>query len=138
MMTVGRGLIPIGRSAMTKIAVMIVDDCPTVTHGLRSILKFQADMEVVGDAAGGDEAITIARKLQPTVILLDADIPGCDCIETARSLKISLPTTKIIFMAVHPSHIDSAIEAGADRLLMKDAPRQELIETIRELAVEDG
>lgn len=127
------GLIPAKRDVMNKITVMIVDDSADVTDGLRGILKPHEDLEVVGDATDGEAAIAIAQELQPSVILMDAELPGCDCVEITRCLKRNLPATKVIFMAIHPSHIDAAIEAGADRLLMKDSSRHELIETIREL-----
>ena len=138
MIVTDSGLIPAKRDVMNKITVMIVDDSAAVTDGLRGILKPQEDLEVVGDATDGKAAVTLAQQLQPSVILMDAELPGCDCVKITRDLKRNLPDTKIIFMAVHPSHIDVAIEAGADRLLMKDSSRYELIETIRELGELDS
>ena len=121
------------RYQLEKITVLIVDDSPTVTDGLRSILRAYPDIEVIGEATGGLEAIAKAEELRPNVILMDAQMPEVDGVEATRFIKERLPDTKILFMAVHATHIDRALDAGADAFLMKDSGRQELLREIRKL-----
>ena len=65
---------------------------------------------------------------------MDAQMPGMDGVEATRIIKQRIPATKVLFLAVHASHIDDALEAGADGFMMKDATRQELLLNIRKLA----
>ena len=118
---------------MTKIRVLIVDDSPTVINGLQRILRAHPDIEVVAEAADGLEAIAKAEELRPDVILMDAQMPGIDGVETTRWIKELQPNTRILIMAVHATHIDPALDAGADAYLIKDSSRQELVEAIRKL-----
>ena len=121
-------------TAVAKITVMIADDSPVATNGLRSILRRHPDIEVVAEADGGLEALRLAEESRPNVVLMDAQMPGMDGVEATRRLKGSFPDIKVLFMAVHGTHIDAAIEAGADGYLMKDSGAQELLEAIRKLA----
>ena len=123
----------IERYQLEKITVLIVDDSPTVTDGPRSILRAYPDIELVGEATGGLEAIAKAEELRPDVILMDAQMPEVDGVEATRFIKERVPDTKILFMAVHATHIDRALDAGADTFLMKDSGRQELLQEIRKL-----
>lgn len=118
---------------MDRIRVLIVDDSPQARDGLRSILASQPDIDVVGVADGGPEATTLAGELQPDLMLMDAQMPGIDGAEATRAVKRCCPLVKVLFMAVHDRHIDEGIAAGADRCLMKDCTRQELLEAVREL-----
>ena len=118
---------------MQKIRVLIVDDSAAVRDGLSSILSAHADIEVVGEAVDGLDAVAKAQELQPDVILMDAQMPGVDGIEVTRRIKARFPETKVLFLAVHTSYIEEALAAGADSYLMKDCRRGELLKTIREL-----
>ena len=119
---------------MDRIRVLIVDDSPQARDGLRSILGSQTDIEVTAVAASGLEAIALAEELQPDLVLVDAQMPEMDGAETTRSIKRCCPLVKVLFMTVHDHHMDEGIAAGADRCLMKDCTRQELLRTVRELA----
>ena len=118
---------------MEKIRVLIVDDSPPVRHGLQSILRAYSDMDVVGEATDGREAIVIAEQVQPDVILMDAQMPGMDGAEATRHIKERWPSIKVLFLTVHSSYVEAAMAAGADGHLMKDCSRQELVQTIREM-----
>ncbi len=111
-----------------------MDDSPAISDSLLSILSSHGDIEVIGVASNGEEAVARAAEDRPDVILMDAQMPGMDGVETTRNVKQRVPETKVLFMAVHASHIDDALEAGADAFMMKDATRQELLLNIRRLA----
>ena len=116
-----------------KITVLIVDDSPAISDSLRSILSSHDDIVVIGVAFDGEEAVVRAEEHDPDVVLMDAQMPGMDGVEATRVLKQRSNETKVLFMAVHASHIDDALEAGADAFMMKDATRQELLHNIRRL-----
>ena len=118
---------------MRRIRVLIVDDSRAARDGLRSILNPNADMEVVGEAVNGIDAVAVVEKLQPDVILMDAQMPVMDGIEATVHIKALLPDTKVLILTVHMGFADEALAAGADRYLMKDSGRQELLAAIREL-----
>ena len=119
---------------MRKIRVLIVDDSTAVRGGLCSILGAHADIEVVGKAVDGLDAMAKANDLHPDVILMDAQMPEIDGVEATRRIKERFPEIKILFLTVHSSYIDEALAAGADGYLMKDCGREELLGAIRELA----
>ena len=118
---------------MEKIRVLIADDSPPVRHGLQSILRAYSDMELVGEAANGQEAIAMSEQVQPDVILMDAQMPVMDGVEATRHIKERWPSIKVLFLTVHSSYVEAAMAAGADGHLMKDCRRQELVQTIREM-----
>ncbi|MCI0440142.1 MAG: response regulator transcription factor [Chloroflexi bacterium] len=117
-----------------KIRLMIVDDSPEAADGLCSIFRAHQDIEVVGLANNGLDAVIVAVRLKPELILMDAQMPGIDGVEATRRIKARLPQTRVLFLAVHSTHIDAALEAGADGFLMKDSSRQELLNEVRRLA----
>jgi two-component system response regulator NreC len=118
---------------METIRVLIVDDSPVVRNGLQGILRAHPDIEVVGQATDGREAIAQAEQLQPGVILIDAQMPEMDGTEATRRIKERWPNIKVLFLTVHMGYIEAALAAGADGYLMKDSGRQELLQAIREL-----
>ncbi|MFQ5872902.1 MAG: response regulator transcription factor [Dehalococcoidia bacterium] len=118
---------------MDKIRVLIVDDSSVVRDGLQSILGADPNIEVVGHAADGLEAISKAEQLQPGVILMDAQMPEMDGVEATRRIKERSPNIKVLVLTVHTTYIQAALAAGADGYLMKDSGRQELLQAIRNL-----
>ena len=118
---------------MQKIRVLIVDDNAAVRDGLCAILSAHADIEVVGKAVDGLDAVAKVNDLYPDVILMDAQMPKMDGIEATRHIKERFPKIKILFLTVHANYIDEALAVGADGYVMKDCAREELLEAVRKL-----
>ena len=102
-----------------------------VRDGLCIILSAHPDIEVVGKAMDGLEAIAKANDLHPDVILMDAQMPRMNGMEATRRIKERFPEIKILFLTVHSNYIDEALAAGADGYLMKDCGREELLKAVR-------
>ena len=118
---------------MGTIRVLIVDDSQYIRASLRSILQAHADVEVVADVGDGPAAVSTAEKKRPDVVLMDAQMPGMSGVEATRLVKSISPGSKVLFLAVHARHVGPAVAAGADAYLMKDAPRGDLLASVRSL-----
>ncbi|MBM3165975.1 MAG: response regulator transcription factor [Chloroflexi bacterium] len=119
---------------MEKIKVLLVDDNEVVREGLKSILEPQPDIEVIGQATDGLDAVAKAEELRPDVILMDAQMPVMDGTEATKRIKQSLPGVKVLFLTVYGDYVGGALAAGASWYLTKDCRRQDLLEGIRVLA----
>jgi len=112
--------------------VLLVDDHQVVREGLRKMLELDKDMEVVGEAASGEEAISQAQRLSPDIILMDVKMPGMGGIEAIRQLKASQCPVNVIVMTVfEDKYLAQAAEAGAVGYLLKDVGREDLVKAIR-------
>jgi DNA-binding NarL/FixJ family response regulator len=118
---------------LEKLRVLIVDDCAVVRDGLQSILQAAPDVEVVGEARDGCDALAQAERLHPDIILVDAQMPGMGGVETTSHIKERWPKVKVLFLTVHSSYIEAALAAGADSCLMKDCTWRELVEEVRKV-----
>jgi pilus assembly protein CpaE len=118
-----------------KIRVVIVDDIPETREHLSRLLSFEADFEVVGAAASGPEAIEMAGKLQPDILLLDINMPGMDGITAAELLAARAPMAAIIMMSVQgePDYLRRAMLAGAREFLVKPFSSDELAASVRQV-----
>ena len=121
-----------------KIRVLIVDDHAIVRRGLRGLLEIVDDMEVVGDAADGEQAVCRADACAPDVILMDLVMPVKDGIAAIREIRARHPATEIIALTsfIDEEKVVAALEAGAAGYLLKDADERAVIEAIR--AAHDG
>jgi DNA-binding NarL/FixJ family response regulator len=119
-----------------RIRLLIADDHPIVRAGLLDILSSQPDFEVVGEAGTGAEAVTLASRLRPQVVLMDLRMPEMDGVEAIAQIKESHPDINILVVTTYDSDADilPAIETGATGYLLKDTPRKELFEAIRAAA----
>jgi len=115
------------------IRVLIADDHAVVRQGLRAFLDLQEDVEVVGEAADGAEALEAAERLAPDVVLIDLVMPGVGGIEAIRGLRERAPSVRAIVLSsfVDDDKLFPAVRAGAAGYLLKDVQPQELVEAIR-------
>ena len=118
---------------MKKIEVLIVDDHAILRAGLRTLLNLQPDMEVVGEAAEGLEAVEKVKRLEPDVVLMDITLPGLEGLEVAKKLKKTHPDVKVLILTMHEDRrfLYSALKAGASGYVVKRAADTELIDAIR-------
>jgi len=114
------------------IRILIADDHGVLRAGLHALLSAEPDLEVVGEASDGHEALRLAGELRPDIVLLDLVMPGLGGIEVARQLKKSLPDTRTLILTVHEDVglLREAIQAGAAGYLIKRAVESELINAI--------
>lgn len=115
------------------IRVMIVDDHNVVRIGIRAYLETVPDIDVVGEAASGEEALTVVEQCHPDVILMDLIMPGMDGVETTQVIKKRFPTVQIIILTSYheDEHIFPAIRAGGLSYVLKDIDPDDLAEVIR-------
>lgn len=118
---------------MEPIKVLLVDDHALFRQGVTSALALQRDIEVVGEAANGEEALIKARELMPDVILMDISMPVCDGLEATRRIKAEVPYVKIIILTVaeQDKSLFEAIKSGAHGYLLKTIEPRALLEALR-------
>jgi two-component system, NarL family, response regulator NreC len=118
------------------IKVVLVDDHAVVRSGLRLLLENQEDIEVVGEAGNGKDAIFRARALKPDVILLDIVMPGENGIEVLPKLLHESPDTKVLVLSMQDdaSYVREAFAAGANGYVLKEAADEEVVSAVREIA----
>jgi NarL family two-component system response regulator LiaR len=116
-----------------RIAVLIADDHPVVRHGLKAFLQLQDDLDIVGEAGDGLEAVAQVKKLRPDVVLLDLVMPQLDGIDAIRLIREASPSTKVIVLTTFADDemVFPAVKAGAAGYLLKDVEPRELAEAIR-------
>jgi len=118
------------------ITVLLVDDHPVVRSGLHGMLTGEPDITVVGEAASADEAVSAARALTPTVVLMDLRMPGGDGVTATAGVLAAVPAARVVVLTTYESDADilRAVEAGAAGYLLKDASRTDLVAAIRAAA----
>jgi two-component system nitrate/nitrite response regulator NarL len=117
----------------TTARILLVDDHPMMRRGLRDLLELESDLEVVGEAGNGEDAIRLALQIEPDLILMDLNMPGIDGLETTRRMRDAAIDARIIMLTVsdEQSHVLEALRNGADGYLLKDMDAEQLIEQIR-------
>ena len=116
-----------------SIRILVADDHPVVREGLIAMLSTQADFEIVGEAAHGEEVVQKAKALRPDVVLLDLEMPKMDGVEALRQLRETAPEVRALVFTVFDTdeRIIEAVRAGAQGYLLKGAPRSEVFKAIR-------
>ncbi len=113
--------------------ILLCDDQAVIRDGLEMLLNLEKDMQVVGSASDGAEALELAAQKRPDLILMDLKMPGVNGIEATRQLRAKFPEIKILVLTTYDDDewLFDAIRAGASGYLLKDTPRQKIIEAIR-------
>ena len=121
---------------MSRLRVVIADDQPMMRAGFRAVLEATGSIEVVAEAATGDEAVRAATQHAPDVVLMDIRMPGMDGIEATRRL----PRQRVLILTTFglDEYIIDALRAGASGFLLKDAPTQEVVQAVRAVAAGDA
>lgn len=116
--------------------VLLVDDHELVRQGIAAMLAKAEGIQVVGEARTGREAIELARRELPDVILMDVRMPDMDGLEATRRIKDERPRTAVVMVTMHenPAYLREAVRAGAAGYLLKDVGREELVDAIRQVA----
>jgi len=124
-------------SALAKIRILIVDDKAEVRQGLRTILQLSRDLEIVGEASNGLEAVQAAELLRPDAVLMDVEMPVVDGLEATQRIKEQYPEIGVVILTIHGSEEirEQAARAGPDAFVEKEAPTEHLIAAIREVRV---
>jgi len=118
---------------MKEIRILLADDHSIVRTGIAAILGYEKDISVVGEAEDGEEAIRLARKLSPDIVLMDLMMPGMDGVEATRTIRETLPDTKVLILTTFGTSADvaRAIAAGASGAIVKDISKDDLVSAIR-------
>ncbi|MCK6624856.1 MAG: response regulator transcription factor [Anaerolineae bacterium] len=121
---------------MEQITVLIADDHAEFREGLAALLETAADLELVGEATSGDEAVTLAARLQPDVILMDINMPGLNGIEATRRILHGSPHIAILILTMFEDDdsVFAAVRAGARGYILKGALKAEIFRAIRALS----
>lgn len=118
-----------------KITVLLADDHTMVREGFRSLLKQERDIEVVGEAQTGREAVQLARKLGPAVVVMDIAMPSLNGLEATRQIRKHFPATQVLILSAHSddAYVEQVIEFGAAGFLLKQTSSALLATAIREV-----
>lgn len=116
-----------------KIRVLLVDDHALFREGIRMILEAQPDIEVVGEAGDGEQALTLLEKTRPDVVILDIAMPGLDGLETTKRIKATHPKVRILALTMHDhkEYVLPMLRLGASGYVVKRAAASELVQAIR-------
>jgi DNA-binding NarL/FixJ family response regulator len=122
------------------IRVIVADDQALVRAGFRAILEEQDDLEVVGEAEDGGQAVAISGELRPDVVLMDVRMPGVDGIEATQRLLRDGDAPRVLILTTFDldEYVYEALKAGASGFLLKDAPRDQLVGAVRTVAAGDA
>ncbi len=123
-----------------KIRILLADDHAVVRQGFRLILAAQPEMEIVGEAGDGREAVELAERLRPDVVVMDVAMPGLNGIEATRRLARSSPRTRVLALSMHKDsvYVREILRAGARGYLLKDSIDRDLLAAVRAVAGGEG
>jgi len=120
---------------MIRITVLLAEDHQIVREGLRSLLKHESDIEVVGEAETGRQAVQMTRKLRPAVVVMDIAMPLLNGLEATRQIRKDFPDTRVLILSAHSddAYVEQMIELGAAGFLLKQTSSHDLSTAIREV-----
>ncbi|MBN1138238.1 MAG: response regulator transcription factor [Anaerolineae bacterium] len=103
-----------------QVKVLIADDRPTTRQGLKALLTLLPQVEVIGEAADGQESVALVAEYRPDVVLMDMQMPVMNGVEATRRIKEQWPAVKVIALTLHAKYRSEALAAGVDAFLLKD------------------
>jgi two-component system, NarL family, response regulator DegU len=120
---------------MEKINIVLADDHVLVRKGIRAMLESDTDIHVIGEADNGIEALEVARRLHPDILVLDIRMPEMNGLEAAAKLDAYAPETKAVILSMHDSeeYVLQALDAGAYGYLLKDTDKAEFVKALRQV-----
>ena len=118
---------------MKQITVLLAEDHTIVREGFRKMLELEDDIDIVGEAADGRQAVLLTKKLRPAVVLMDIAMPQMNGLEATRQLLKAVPSTKVLMLSAHSddAYVKSATESGAVGFLLKQTSAHEVCRAIR-------
>jgi two-component system, NarL family, response regulator NreC len=121
---------------MKRIRILLADDHAVVRQGFKMILGAQSDMEIVGEAGNGREAVELAENLKPDIVVMDVAMPELNGIEATRRLSTSSPHTRVVALSMHKDnvYVREILRAGARGYLLKDSVAADVVNAIRAVA----
>ena len=120
---------------MSKTKILLADDHMLFRQGIRTLISAEQDMEVVGEASNGGEAVERAGEMRPDVVLMDIGMPGMSSFEATRQIKKVRPETKVLFLTMYDDedYLVEGMEVGASGYVLKDSPANQLVSAIRDI-----
>jgi DNA-binding NarL/FixJ family response regulator len=115
-----------------RIRLLLADDRPTSRRGLRAVLGTRQEIEIVGEASNGQQAVRLVEELQPDVVLMDVSMPVLDGLEATRLVRSRWPGVKVVILTMYGLRRDDALAAGASAFLVKGCPTEDIVEAISE------
>jgi two-component system response regulator NreC len=125
---------------MKRIRILLADDHAVVRQGFKMILSAQPDMEIVGEAGNGREAVELSEQLHPDVVVMDVAMPELNGIEATRRLSAAAPHARVVALSMHKDsvYVREILRAGARGYLLKDSPAPDLLAAVRAVASGEG
>jgi two-component system response regulator NreC len=120
---------------MAKIRVLVTDDHALFRQGIKTLISAEGDIEVVGEASNGSDAVARAAEARPDVILMDIGMAGLSSFEASRQIRKNRPDTKILFLTMYDDedYLVECMEVGAEGYVLKDSPAHQLVSAIRDV-----
>ena len=124
------------RGQLGRIRVLLVDDHTMVRSGFRLLLETARDIEILGEASDGEEAVALVRDLKPDVVLMDVGMPNADGIQATRAIKDACATTRVLILTMHADdvYIRQSLKAGACGYVLKNTKNLDLAQAVRSVA----
>ena len=120
---------------MAKIRIVLTDDHTLFRQGIKTLLSTESDLDIVGEAANGAEAVEKVNELRPDLVLMDIGMPGLSSFEATRQIKKARPDTKVLFLTMYDDedYLVQCMEVGASGYVLKDSPAPQLLAAIRDV-----
>ena len=120
---------------MSKMRILLADDHTLFRQGIRTLLSAERDVEVIGEADDGGDAVNKSSELRPDVVLIDIGMPGLSSFEATRQIKKNRPETKVLFLTMYDDedYLVEGMDVGGSGYVLKDSPAQQLVAAIRDV-----